>query len=417
MMKEKAKKRNPYIIPLVMLLLGLLLLLGVTLLRHKGITRERLSLVLINGHTEGSDVEVSFLRNPEKQWYESDGVTIGGQYDGKIESLRDYTAITDWKISLKIPGKFWIDSDPWNGIFSIKGDKLFIAEPKKGDSVNSQVFESDYTVEPKSHRTFGCIMYSSKLFHPESVPLNFEYTPHIMVDRIPMVRAIQIFLFAFTMSMISVLITIYIRQGEYRMRERKDKEFIEKTLLLFANTIEAKDSYTKGHSLRVAIYSMELAKRMGLSDAEQEIVYYCAILHDVGKVGIPDNILHKPGKLTDEERSVIQSHTTIGSDIFRGFPYIPDIETIVRHHHERYDGNGYPDRLKGKAIPYLSRIICVADCFDAMTSNRCYRDKIDINRVKKELNDCAGTQFDPEIVPFMLQMIEDGFAPTEEGNV
>lgn len=416
-MKEKAKKRNPYLLPLTMLLLTLLLLLGVTLLRQHGIYKERVSVVLVNGHTEGSDVEVSFLRNPEKQWYESDGVTIGGQYDGKIESLREYTAITDWKMSIKIQGKFWIDSDPWNGIFEINNNILQVTEPRQGEEANAQVYDSDYSVEPMSHRTFGCIMYTSKLFYPESVPLTFEYTPHILVDRIPLVRALQVFLFTFAVSMISVLITIYIRQGEYRTREKKDKEFIEKTLLLFANTIEAKDSYTRGHSLRVAIYSMELAKRMELSEADQEIVYYCAILHDVGKVGIPDSILHKPGKLTDEERSVIQSHTTIGSDIFRGFPYIPDIETIVRHHHERYDGNGYPDQLKGKAIPYLSRIICVADCFDAMTSNRCYRDKINIDKVKKELVDCAGTQFDPEIVPFMLQMIEDGFAPTEEGNV
>lgn len=416
-MKENAKKRNPYLIPLTMLLLTVLLLLGVTLLRHYGIYKEKRSLVLVNGHTEGSDVEVSFLRNPDKQWYESDGVTIGGQYDGKIESLREYTAITDWKMSIKIKGKFWIDENPWNGIYTVDGDTLSVTEPHRGEEANAQIYESDYTVEPMSHRTFGCIMYTSKLFYPESVPLNFEYTPHILVDRIPAVRVIQVFLFTFAVSMISVLITIYIRLGEYRTRERKDKEFIEKTLLLFANTIEAKDSYTKGHSLRVAIYSMELAKRMELSESEQEIVYYCAILHDVGKVGIPDSILHKPGKLTDEERKVIQSHTTIGSDIFRGFPYIPDIETIVRHHHERYDGNGYPDQLKGKAIPYLSRIICVADCFDAMTSNRCYRDKIDINKVKKELVDCSGTQFDPEIVPFMLQMIEDGFAPTEEGNV
>ena len=417
MMSNKVKKHIPYMMPLVMLLLGLVLLLGVTILRWNGINRERKSVVLINGHTEDSNVQVSFLRNPEKQWYESDGATMGGQFDGKIESQWKYTALKDWTISMKIPGHFWIDSDPWNGVYTIKDDTLTIREPYKGETVNSQIFDLDYTVEPMSYRTFGCIMYTSKLFYPESAVINLEFTPHIMVSQIPVVRAIQIFLFAFAMSMISVLITIYIRQGEYRTRERKDKEFIEKTLLLFANTIEAKDSYTKGHSLRVAIYSMELAQRMGLSEAEQEIVYYCAILHDVGKVGIPDSILHKPGKLTDDERKVIQSHTTIGSDIFRGFPYIPDIETIVRHHHERYDGNGYPDQLKGKAIPYLSRIICVADCFDAMTSNRCYRDKIDINKVKKELVDCAGTQFDPEIVPFMLQMIEDGFAPTEEGNV
>ena len=417
MMKDNSKKRNPYIVPLIMLITAFLMLLGITVLRNKGINRERKSLVLINGITPDSDVEVSFLRNPEKQWYESDGVTVGGQFDGKIESLREYTSITDWKVSIKIPGKFWIDSNPWNGIFKINGDTLYIRQPHEGEEANAQIFDTDYSVDPKSPRTFGCIMYTSKMFQPESVPVNFEYTPHILVDRIPVVRAIQIFLFAFAVSMVSVLITIFIRQGEYRTREKKDKEFIEKTLLLFANTIEAKDSYTKGHSLRVAIYSMELAQRMKLSEAEQEIVYYCAILHDVGKVGIPDNILHKPGKLTDEERSVIQSHTTIGSDIFRGFPYIPDIETIVRHHHERYDGNGYPDKLKGKAIPYLSRIICVADCFDAMTSNRCYRDKIDINKVKKELVDCAGTQFDPEIVPFMLQMIEDGFAPRDDGNV
>ncbi|MBO7639169.1 MAG: hypothetical protein J6S91_09360, partial [Treponema sp.] len=206
MMKEKAKKRNPYLLPLSMLLLTLLLLLGVTLLRHHGIYKERVSVVLVNGHTEGSDVEVSFLRNPDKQWYESDGVTIGGQYDGKIESLREYTAITDWKMSIKIQGKFWIDSDPWNGIFEINNNILQVTEPRQGEEANAQVYDSDYSVEPMSHRTFGCIMYTSKLFYPESVPLTFEYTPHILVDRIPIVRVIQVFLFTFAVSMISVLI-------------------------------------------------------------------------------------------------------------------------------------------------------------------------------------------------------------------
>lgn len=214
--------------------------------------------------------------------------------------------------------------------------------------------------------------------------------------------------------MVTSLSVSAFRKKEMIQQEKQNKEFIEATLRTFANTIEAKDQYTKGHSERVSIYSREIARRMKMSPFEQETVYHAAILHDVGKIGVSDAILNKPGPLTPEERKIMQSHAELGSRILEGFTYIPDVATIVRHHHERYDGTGYPYGLSGEKIPLYSRIICVADCFDAMTSDRCYRRKLGIETVKHELEVCSGSQFDPAIVSVFITMINDGFAPIDK---
>ncbi|MDD6305462.1 MAG: response regulator [Clostridiales bacterium] len=174
-----------------------------------------------------------------------------------------------------------------------------------------------------------------------------------------------------------------------------------------ANTIDAKDSYTNGHSTRVAKYAVMLAERMGYTGEKLERLQYAAMLHDIGKIGIPNEIINKTSRLTDEEYEVIKTHPAIGGNILNEITEIPDISIGARWHHERYDGKGYPDQLKGNEIPEIARIIGVADSYDAMTSNRSYRDVLPQEVVRGELEKGKETQFDPQIAEIMLKLMEE----------
>lgn len=171
------------------------------------------------------------------------------------------------------------------------------------------------------------------------------------------------------------------------------------------NAIDAKDSYTNGHSMRVAHYTVCLAKKMGYGDEKLRHIQYAALLHDIGKIGIPREIINKTSKLTDEEYAVIKQHPVIGEKILKEVTEIPDIASGARWHHERYDGHGYPDGLLGEEIPEQARIIGVADAYDAMTSKRSYRDILTQEKVMEELKKGMGTQFDPRIAELMLELV------------
>ena len=174
-----------------------------------------------------------------------------------------------------------------------------------------------------------------------------------------------------------------------------------------AHTIDAKDEYTKGHSVRVAKYSRMLAERLGLSDEDCESVYYMALLHDIGKIGVPNEIINGKSKMTDEEYAVMKTHPVVGSDILSEIQSRPDLMIGARWHHERYDGKGYPDGKAGENIPYFARIISVADSYDAMTSNRSYRKFLPQDVVRSEIEKNCGTQFDPDIAKCMISVIDE----------
>ncbi len=210
-----------------------------------------------------------------------------------------------------------------------------------------------------------------------------------------------------------VMLATRVKINNMKHRQNEYRSIVDQSLRTFARAIDAKDPYTNGHSVRVAEYSREIAKRMGMSEDEQEHIYYIALMHDIGKIGIPDEILKKPGSLTEEERQVIQTHVTIGGDILKDFTALDGISRGARYHHERYDGNGYCEKKQGKDIPLVARIIGVADTYDAMSSDRCYRKALTEEIILSELNKGIGTQFDPEIVPYMLEMIKDGTAPSD----
>ena len=179
------------------------------------------------------------------------------------------------------------------------------------------------------------------------------------------------------------------------------------TIELLRFTVEAKDAYTRGHSDRVSAYSVLIGEALGLSEDDLKTLKIGGLFHDIGKIGIPDSILLKTDKQDDEEYSEIKNHPAIGAHILSNATIFKDIIPIVKHHHERFDGHGYPGKLKGEEIPYLARIATVADSFDAMTSKRSYRDSLPIDVVKEEIKKNSGTQFDPEIAEVFLKILDE----------
>lgn len=179
-------------------------------------------------------------------------------------------------------------------------------------------------------------------------------------------------------------------------------------------TVEAKDSYTRGHSDRVSEYSVLIGEKINLPEEQIKLLRVGGLFHDIGKIGIPDSILLKTEKLTDEEYAEIKKHPSIGAYILGSAEIFKDIIPIVKYHHERFDGTGYPDKLKGEEIPYLARIAAIADTFDAMTSRRSYRNALDLEYVKNEIKKCEGTQFDPELAEVFLDILENDFYKIQE---
>jgi putative nucleotidyltransferase with HDIG domain len=203
---------------------------------------------------------------------------------------------------------------------------------------------------------------------------------------------------------------LYQEQRELAQDLAEANRRLEKAGLSFAAalvaTLDARDRYTAGHSAAVAIYARDIAARMSLSAEEQRLAYLCGLVHDIGKVGLPAGLLEKAGPLTLEERRVMEQHSEIGERILRNVDDYARIASIVRHHHERFDGSGYPDGLRGQRIPLLSRIIAVADAYNAMTSDRPYRDAMASSVARVRLEHANSSQFDPEVVAAFQSVLE-----------
>ena len=196
-------------------------------------------------------------------------------------------------------------------------------------------------------------------------------------------------------------------EGMVEEKTRENENLFMHVVESLADAIDAKDNYTNGHSGRVAIYSKEIAERYGYDEKKQEKIFMMGLLHDVGKIGVPDELINKPGKLTDEEFSRIQKHPAIGSKILSNIKEMPELAAGAKWHHERYDGKGYPEGLSGEDIPEEARIIAVADAYDAMASNRSYRGALPQEVVRSEIEKGKGNQFDPTFADIMLEMIDE----------
>ena len=228
------------------------------------------------------------------------------------------------------------------------------------------------------------------------------FVPEVMLNRIDRVLKLE------------ELMTDLEEKVEEKTKQIEQISF--ETIATIASMIEAKDSYTQGHSIRVSEYSAKLAQKLGWDDTKVQNLKYIALLHDIGKVGIPDSVLNKPGKLTEIEYGIIKSHTSIGGDILNDVETITDAALGAKYHHERYDGKGYPSGVSGNGIPEVARIICICDAYDAMNSKRVYRDKLSIETICKEFEDGKGKQFDPEYADVFLELIKSGELEIEEVN-
>ncbi len=179
------------------------------------------------------------------------------------------------------------------------------------------------------------------------------------------------------------------------------------TVRALTNAVDARDAYTGKHAERVAAYALELAHTIAPELVADPLSEFGFLLHDVGKVAIPDSVLHKPEPLTAEERALIETHTVIGAQILAGIEFLADAQEVVRHHHERWDGGGYPDGLAGEDIPIAARIFALADTLDALTTDRPYRPAASLERARKVINAEAGTQFDPAVVTAFAEVSDE----------
>ena len=217
--------------------------------------------------------------------------------------------------------------------------------------------------------------------------------------------AVNIMVSLITFCLISFF--YYVGYKNEQIYGRKVEQMNIQVVKALATAIDAKDNYTNGHSSRVAEYSRMIAARSGYSKEQQNEIYMMGLLHDVGKIGVPDMVINKPTELTDEEQAMIRKHPIIGNEILESIKERPELTIGARWHHERYDGKGYPDGLAGTDIPEEARIIAVADAYDAMTSRRSYRDVLPQKMVRRELEMGIRTQFDPRFARIMIQILDE----------
>ena len=215
----------------------------------------------------------------------------------------------------------------------------------------------------------------------------------------------------FIILVLIIAFAVIVKNIEYMNQVTKAKdelhELNREVMEALAHTIDAKDEYTKGHSTRVAKYARMIAERMGLDEEKCENVYYMGLLHDIGKIAVPNEIINKKSKLTEEEYGVIKVHTNKGYEILAEIKSRPNLALGAEFHHERVDGQGYPTQRKGEDIPIEARIIAVADSYDAMTSNRSYRNFLPQDKVREELLNNIGTQFDETPAKCMVEIMDE----------
>ncbi len=354
----------------------------------------------MNMEDVGEEQNVHTAFTVAKKWddFDENGkACIGAQYDGIVRNNMDVTC-TDWQLTVKLPKEMRIDSS-WNGEYILSQDEILILPDEERN-----------TIKPGESVTIGFVGYS--FWTMKLTEFTFTGYRDIPFWEYSGIKVVMSALALWCFGVIGYILMQF-RIRELDARREKDERIIDQMMNMFAGLIDAKDEYTKGHSARVAYYAKEIACRMQLGEEEVRKIGYIAMLHDCGKIGIPDQVLKKPESLTGEERSIIEEHTIMGGKVLENFIEIEGLKDGALYHHERFDGTGYPFGLKGKEIPFYARIIGVADSFDTMNSDRVYRERLPKERILEELKKNAGTQFDPEIVKYMIEIIQEGFTDQE----
>lgn len=315
----------------------------------------------------------------------------GEEREALIPDLRDYDT-KDYDLSF----------------YTVDGETFIPMEV--GDYIvyypSSDANAMEVPIKPLEGTTPGFIIYVPMDESLDESTLEIDYSFHRLITSEPLFWVSVVALIVWLMAVIVFAITsIQIRK--YNERHERDNKIISESIETFTGFIDAKDPYTNGHSTRVAMYTKAIAKELGFEGEELDRIFYIALLHDCGKIGVPDNVLGKPGKLTDEEFEIIKSHTIRGGEILASFKSIDCVGEGALYHHERFDGKGYPEGKSGEDIPLIARIICVADSFDAMNTDRVYRKKLPKEQIIEEIKKNKGYQFDPEIADIMLTLLNE----------
>lgn len=464
-MREQGKKKYSTIISLVVLALLILSLVGLLIQNHAYNNAKRIGKIDAE-HFDGTvydfgevTVELTVRGGDSGAWlkdpiYDENnnmlhGASVGTIYEVVIAN-QTKNSVSDWKIKIPINEPMWINNN-WNSKMEIhqnvENDERVLAIDLSDYSdydINLDyyidhtgpmipLYVGDYFIylpekiaEEKpiapsltgevgeGTARFGYIMYIPDQTLDYVADFSGGEIEYYMYENPTKQSWFWIIIGLIVVWIIWFIIQISIRVKmkklleQQRLQKLHDEEMVEQTMQLIINLIESKDTNTKGHSLRVAELSKQIATKMGFSEDEAKSVYYVGLLHDCGKIYIPDSILKNPGKLSDEEYETMKKHTVYGADILKDFTSIKDIDVGAKYHHERYDGKGYPSGKKGEDIPQIARIIGVADALDAMNSNRCYRDKLPSEIIMRELVNNREKQFDPVVLDALLALIEEG---------
>ncbi|MCR5462274.1 MAG: HD domain-containing protein [bacterium] len=306
---------------------------------------------------------------------------------------------------------------------------IFSFKPTKGykiyyklDGIDGTYIEADNNLASISYTNLKGGKYNFHVYVVDEInqmsnqiDISFTKTKHIY----EYVAFVVLMIFLGLALVVGALVYYFRRKIKQSIKRQLEyKKITLESIEAIARTIDAKDVYTNGHSRRVGYYSREIAKAMNLPEKQVENIFYTALLHDIGKIGIPLSIINKPARLDDEEYAIMKTHTTKGGKILKDISTIPGIVEGAMYHHERYDGTGYPTGLKGTNIPLNARIICCADCFDAMATKRSYKEPCSKEYIISEFERCSGTQFDPDIAKVVIELIKDDKFKTiiEENN-
>ena len=455
------------------IILPILIIIGMTSLflqNHLYNTRERVHS-FSDGRREGTafvfdDVTVDIVTRggDSGSWLngailDDDGNVLYKETVGTIYEMiminNSSDTVTDWKVMVQIPEEMCVNNT-WNGDFEYHQNvnagnenvqTLDLADYSKYDITLEhymtaagpmvKLYEGDYFIyypdvalgemplaprqedeDKESSTRIGFIMYIPEReidYVADFSEGEIRYHLHTSILKSPLFWVLCAAMIVWVSCFLAMII-VKVNLRRLIEQQKRDEKIIEQTMQTIVNFIEAKDPYNKGHSLRVAQYSKLLAESMGFSEAECKGFYYIALMHDCGKLYIPDEILTKPGKLTNEEYEIMKKHTVFGEELLRDFTIIEDIGMGALCHHERYDGSGYPNGLAGEDIPVIARLICISDAFDAMNSRRCYRKNLTPDVIFDEIRKNRGKQFDPVIVDHLLKLIEDGVILMADGE-
>ncbi|MBD5384288.1 MAG: HD-GYP domain-containing protein [Ruminococcaceae bacterium] len=467
------KKRGDKLIKIVNIILPVLIILGTAALLFQNYmynTRERVC-DLTDAERDGTlfnfndlTIEIVTRGGDSGSWgfdglFDNDGNLlikhgVGTIYEMVVTNNTSDTVL-DWKAMLRVPEEMYINNT-WNGSFEFHQNVLTgsenvqtlnLAEYSRFDITLDgymahvgpmiALHEGDYfiyypntemnemPIPPKQANStkeggvrIGFIMYIQDRdidYIADFSDGEIRYHLQTSVFKSPFFWVLLGFTIVWIVCLAST-IAVHMNTKRFIEQRKRDEKAIEQTMQTFVNFIEAKDPSTSGHSLRVAEYSKMLAEKLGFCEEECNQIYCIALMHDCGKIYIPDEILTKPGRLTDEEYEIMKKHTVYGAEILRDFTAIDGIGSGALSHHERYDGKGYPNGIAGEDIPIIGRIICVSDAFDAMNSRRCYRSSLSEEVIINELKNNRGKQFDPVIVDCLLALINSGRIKFSETN-